>query len=97
MSLYGTFQFIQDAVASPLNNDEYYLCEMLAQYQKRRDLVCLRLVQISKITYLTPKSGIFVLINISTFFQDDIVLPQKLLDTEKLSVSPGCAFGACKN
>ena len=46
MSIFGTPQFIQDAAAFALNNDEYYVREMRAQYQKRRDLVCSRLGQI---------------------------------------------------
>ena len=37
MSLFGSPQFIQDAAAFALNNDEYYVREMCAEYRKRRD------------------------------------------------------------
>ena len=94
MLIFGTPQFIQDAAAFALNNDEYYVREMRAQYQKRRDLVCARLAQMPRLSYLTPESGMFIMVNISAFFKDDKEFAQKLLDAEKLSVLPGSAFGA---
>lgn len=93
MSVFGCPQFIQDAAAFALNNDEYYIREMRAQYQKRRDLVCARLAQMNGLEYLTPESGMFIMVDISRVYQDDMVFAQKLLDTEKLSVLPGSAFG----
>jgi arginine:pyruvate transaminase len=67
---------------------------MRAKYQKRRDLVCSRLAQMPRLSYLTPESGMFIMVNISAFFKDDKEFAQKLLDAEKLSVLPGSAFGA---
>jgi arginine:pyruvate transaminase len=94
MLIFGTPQFIQDAAPFALNNDEYYVREMRAQYQKRRDLVCARLAQMPRLSYLTPESGMFIMVNISAFLKDDKEFAQKLLDAEKLSVLPGSAFGA---
>ena len=62
--------------------------------QKRRDLVCARLAQMPILSYLTPVSGMFIMVNISAFFKDDKEFAQKLLDVEKLSVLPGSVFGA---
>ncbi|MFT5659004.1 MAG: arginine:pyruvate transaminase [Gammaproteobacteria bacterium] len=93
MSVFGCPQFIQDAAAFALNNDEYYVREMRAQYQKRRDLVCARLAQMPGLAYLTPESGMFIMVDISAFYPDDKEFAQKLLDAEKLSVLPGSAFG----
>ncbi len=93
MSLFGCPQFIQDAAAFALNNDEYYVSEMRSQYQKRRDLVCARLAQMPGVKYLKPESGMFIMVDISQIYKDDKEFAQKLLDTEKLSVLPGSAFG----
>jgi arginine:pyruvate transaminase len=93
MSIFGCPQFIQDAAAFALNNDEFYVREMRAQYQKRRDLVCARLAQMPRVKYLKPESGMFIMVDISPIYKDDKEFAQKLLDTEKLSVLPGSAFG----
>jgi arginine:pyruvate transaminase len=66
---------------------------MRAQYQKRRDLVCARLAQMPRVKYLKPESGMFIMVDISPIYKDDKEFAQKLLDTEKLSVLPGSAFG----
>ena len=93
MSIFGCPQFIQDAAAFALNNDEYYVREMCAQYQKRRDLVCARLAQMPGVKYLKPESGMFIMVDISDVYKDDKEFAQKLLDAEKLSILPGSAFG----
>jgi arginine:pyruvate transaminase len=93
MSVFGCPQFIQDAAAFALNNDEYYVREMRAQYQKRRDLVCARLAQMPGVKYLKPESGMFIMVDVSHICKDDKEFAQKLLDTQKLSVLPGSAFG----
>jgi len=94
MSIFGCPQFIQDAAAFALNNDEYYVREMCAQYQTRRDLVCARLAQMPGVKYLKPESGMFIMVDISPIYKDDKEFAHKLLNAEKLSVLPGSAFGA---
>lgn len=94
MSMFGCPQFIQDAAAFALNNDEYYVRDMCARYQKRRDLVCDRLEQIPGVKYLRPESGMFIMVDIRKINQDDKVFAQQLLDAESVSVLPGSAFGS---
>ena len=94
MSIFGCAQFIQDAAAFALNNDEYYVRDMCNQYQKRRDVVCSRLAEIPHLKYLRPQSGMFIMVDVSSINADDIVFAQNLLDTEHLSVLPGSAFGS---
>ena len=94
MSIFGCPQFIQDAAAFALNNDEYYVREMRVKYQNRRDLVCARLKQMPGIKYLCPESGMFIMVDVSHFYEDDKVFAQKLLDAENVSVLPGSAFGS---
>jgi arginine:pyruvate transaminase len=93
MSIFGCPQFIQDAAAFALNNDEYYVREMCSRYQKRRDLVCARLDAMPGLGYLCPESGMFIMLDISKFDKDDKVFAQKLLDAQGVSVLPGSAFG----
>jgi arginine:pyruvate transaminase len=94
MSIFGCPQFIQDAAAFALNNDEYYVKDMRDRYQIRRDRVCERLDQISSIRYHKPESGMFIMIDVSKIEADDRVFSKKLLDAECVSVLPGMAFGS---
>jgi arginine:pyruvate transaminase len=93
MSIFGCPQFIQDAAAFALNNDEYYVSEMRVKYQKRRDLVCAQLKRMPGLKYLCPESGMFIMVDVSDIYEDDKVFAQKLLDAERVSVLPGSAFG----
>jgi arginine:pyruvate transaminase len=93
MSMFGCPQFIQDAAAFALNNDEYYVRDMCAKYQNRRDLVCTRLDSMPRLKYLRPQSGMFIMVDIRDLYEDDKTFAQKLLDAERVSVLPGSAFG----
>ncbi|MGI9316312.1 MAG: pyridoxal phosphate-dependent aminotransferase [bacterium] len=93
MSVFGCPQFIQDAAAFALNNDEYYVQDMRDRYQLRRDKVCERLDQIPSISYHKPESGMFIMIDVTKVEANDSVFAKKLLDAECVSVLPGMAFG----
>lgn len=93
MSMFGCPQFIQDAAAFALNNDEYYVRDMCARYQKRRDLVCAQLDAMPRLQYLRPQSGMFIMVDVSDVDPDDKQFAQRLLDAEGVSVLPGSAFG----
>jgi len=94
MSVFGCPQFIQDAAAFALNNDEYYVRDMCTRYQKRRDLVCAQLDKMPRLKYLRPESGMFIMVDVSNLYEDDKIFAQKLLDAESVSVLPGSAFGS---
>lgn len=93
MSIFGCPQFIQDAAAFALSNDEYYVQEMRLEYRKRRDLVCRQLDAIPKFKYLRPESGMFVMVDISGINTDDLQFARDLLAAEMVSVLPGSVFG----
>lgn len=93
MSMFGCPQFIQDASAFALNNDEYYVKDMCDAYRKRRDLVCRDLDVIPGLSYIRPESGMFVMVDVSAINPDDTKFCQQLLDAEMLSLLPGSAFG----
>lgn len=93
MSVFGCPQFIQDASAFALNNDEYYVRDMKEKYRKRRDAVCERLSKIRGCVAHKPDAGMFVMVDIRAYFEDDKQFAQTLLDTQKVSLLPGSAFG----
>lgn len=93
MSMFGCPQFIQDAAAFALNNDEYYVSEMRDVYRERRDRVCERLAEMPGIRHHRPDSGMFVMIDVRDFERDDKVFARRFLDAERVSVLPGAAFG----
>lgn len=95
MSMFGCPQFIQDAAAFALNNDEFYVRDMCNRYQKRRDLVCARLDAMPRLKYLRPESGMFIMADVRDLYENDKIFAQKLLDAERVSVLPGSAFGIC--
>ena len=94
MSIFGCPQFIQDAAAFALNNDEYYVRDMCEAYRKRRDLVCAHLDEIPGISYIRPQSGMFIMVDISEYNKNDNEFAQELLASQKVSVLPGSAFGS---
>ena len=93
MSLFGSPQFIQDAAAFALNNDEYYVREMCAEYKKRRDYVCGRLSEMPGIRFHRPAAGMFVMIDVSDINSDDAAFAGDLLAKQKVSLVPGSGFG----
>lgn len=96
MSTFGSPQFIQDAAAFALNNDEYYVREMRDKYRRRRDMVCDRLAQMPPLKFLRPQAGMFVMVDVSAIDADDKAFAQRLLDAQAVSMLPGSAFGkAC--
>ncbi len=97
MSQFGCPQFIQDASAFALNNDEYYVKEMRDVYKKRRDLVCEHLLKMPGISFTKPDAGMFIMIDVSDIDKDDTQFARQLLEKEKMSLLPGSAFGHMTN
>lgn len=93
MSLFGSPQFIQDAAAFALNNDEYYVREMCAEYKKRRDFVCEQFSNMPGIRYHRPAAGMFVMLDVTEINPDDTAFARDLLTRQKMSVVPGSGFG----
>jgi len=93
MSLFGSPQFIQDAAAFALNNDEYYVREMCAEYRKRRDFVCEQFSNMPGIRYHRPAAGMFVMLDVTEINPNDTAFARDLLSRQKMSVVPGSGFG----
>jgi arginine:pyruvate transaminase len=92
-TLFGGPQFIQDAAAFALSNDEYYVAEMRAEYEQRRDYVMGRLGAIEGVSCQRPAAGMFVMMDVRQLGDDDVTFAKNLLQAEGVSTVPGRAFG----
>ena len=94
-TIFGCCQFVQDAAAFALSNDEEYIAGVRQEYRVRRDYVCERVAGINGLSCQVPKAGMFVMINISAVAPSGIEFAETLLDAESVSVLPGVGFGEC--
>jgi aspartate aminotransferase len=67
--------------------------QMVAEYAKRRDLVCGLLDGIPQLKYVKPEGAFYVLVDISATGQNSTQFAERLLDKQKVAVVPGIAFG----
>jgi len=93
-TLFGSPQFIQDAAAFALSNDEYYVAEMRDEYQRRRDHVVNRIEQIPGVSCQSPDAGMFVMMNVSGLGDSDVAIGEALLAQHRVSTVPGSGFGS---
>jgi arginine:pyruvate transaminase len=92
-TLFGCPQFIQDAAAFALENDQEYLAHMRQEYSERAELVVERLEKLRGIHCHTPKAGMFVMCDVDGTGMDGREFARRLLESERVSVVPGDAFG----
>ncbi len=76
-----------------LKNGEEYVCQMLAEYDRRRKLIVKGLNQIGLPTF-EPFGAFYAFPQVSITGLDDETFAQRLLTEEKVAVVPGNAFGA---
>ena len=91
--LFGCPQFIQDASAFALENDQVYVAQMREEYKRRRDFVLDRLAGVSQLSCTRPRAGMFIMCDVSGTGMDGGQFADALLDAEGVSVVPGQAFG----
>ncbi|MEM7691327.1 MAG: pyridoxal phosphate-dependent aminotransferase [Pseudomonadota bacterium] len=92
-TLFGSPQFIQDASAFALENDQVYVEEMRLEYRARRDFLLRRLGKIESLRCITPKAGMFVMCDVTATGLDGADFAELLLEEQGVSVIPGAAFG----
>ncbi|MEM6605113.1 MAG: pyridoxal phosphate-dependent aminotransferase [Pseudomonadota bacterium] len=90
---FGCPQFIQDASAFALENDQVYVERMRVEYRARRDYVLKKLGRIDALRCVTPKAGMFIMCDVSGTGMDGSQFAELLLDEQGVSVIPGAAFG----
>lgn len=92
-TLFGCPQFIQDASAFALENDQRYVKEMRDEYRQRRDEVLQRLQKLDQLACSRPHAGMFVMCDVSGTGMDGKEFANRLLEEQCVSVIPGIAFG----
>jgi len=92
-TLFGSPQFIQDASAFALENDQAYVAQMREQYRERRDFVIDQLAPVAQMTCFCPKAGMFIMCDVGVTGLNGREFAERLLAAEAVSVVPGSAFG----
>ncbi|WP_439105932.1 pyridoxal phosphate-dependent aminotransferase [Congregibacter sp.] len=92
-SLFGSPQFIQDASAFALENDQQYVQEMRDEYLQRRDFVLGKLSSVETIKCSRPHAGMFIMCDVAGTGMDGQQFAERLLSDQAVSVIPGNAFG----
>lgn len=92
-TIFGCCQFVQDAAAFALTNDEEYIQGVREEYRQRRNYVCERVASIPGISCQVPKAGMFVMIKVDELAENGLRFAEDLLKKEKVSVLPGIGFG----
>ena len=93
-TLFGCPQFIQDASAFALENDQMYVRQMREEYRERRDLVLNHLRKVEGLRCVRPHAGMFVMCDVSGTGMDGGEFAHGLLEEQGVSVIPGDAFGS---
>jgi arginine:pyruvate transaminase len=94
-TIFGCCQFVQDAAAHALVNDEEYINGVREEYRQRRNYVCERVNEIPGLSCHVPEAGMFVMVRVPPGFADGLQFATELLAAQGVSVLPGIGFGAC--
>ncbi|MEM9314796.1 MAG: pyridoxal phosphate-dependent aminotransferase [Pseudomonadota bacterium] len=92
-TLFGSPQFIQDASAFALENDQAYVAAMRDEYRQRRDFVLERLDGVEELRCVRPHAGMFIMCDVSGTGLDGKAFAEGLLEKQGVAVIPGEAFG----
>jgi len=91
--LFGCSQFIQDAAAFALRNDDVYVEKMRLEYLARRDMIVAGLNALPGLRCALPDAGMFVMVDVSGTGMDGLAFAGRLFDAEGVSTVPGVGFG----
>jgi arginine:pyruvate transaminase len=92
-TIFGCCQFVQDAAAFALKNDEEYMRAVADEYRVRRDYALGRLERIPGLRANRPEAGMFVMLDVGGVTGDGLAFARELLRHGGVSVLPGAAFG----
>lgn len=92
-TIFGCCQFVQDAAAFALKNDEEYMRAIADEYRVRRDYALERIARVPALSANRPDAGMFIMMDISKVAPDGLSFATGLLETTGVSVLPGIAFG----
>lgn len=91
--IFGTPPFTQDAAQFALTNTLDDSAQMMAEYRRRRDLVCERINECVGLRCAWPEGGMFLLVDVRETGMSDTEFAHALLDAEGVCVLPAASFG----
>ncbi|MGQ7249728.1 pyridoxal phosphate-dependent aminotransferase [Halomonas sp. V046] len=92
--LYGCPDFVQDAAIAALSDERQADIDTMREaYRERRDAVCQALADCDAVQVVTPKAGMFVMVDIRGTGLSSGQFADRLLDEHDVSVLSGEAFG----
>jgi len=83
----------QKAALAALTGPQECVQEMVAEYNRRRELVINELNKIESLSYIAPKGAFYVFPNFSSFNRSDEALALHLLEKARVVTVPGSGFG----
>ena len=83
----------QKAALGALTGPQDCVQEMVAEYNRRRELVINELNKIEPLSYTAPKGAFYVFPNFSSFEKSDEALALHLLEKARVVTVPGSGFG----
>jgi arginine:pyruvate transaminase len=92
-TIFGCCQFVQDAAAFALQNDEEYMRAVADEYRVRRDYALERIDRIPGLQANRPEAGMFLMVDVGRIATDGLAFARELLQYSGVSVLPGAAFG----
>jgi aspartate aminotransferase len=89
----------QKAVVAALTESQQCVTDMLDEYRQRRDQLCVWLAEEPRLRVVKPAGAFYLFIDVSDFLSPDGIrtsaeLAQKLLDDQRVAITPGEAFDA---
>jgi len=84
----------QMAALAAMTQDQRFIDDMRAEFEKRRDLMVLGIGRIKNISCVKPEGAFYVFCDISKLNTYSLTLANRLLDEARVAVIPGGPFGS---
>lgn len=85
--------FVQEAAVTALKECDEDVDAMRREYQRRKDYVVKALNEIDGISCNNPKGAFYIFVNIKKLGKTSMEMAEYLLETAKVALVPGSAFG----
>ena len=86
--------FVQEAAITALNDCDDDVEAMRKEYQRRKDYVVKALNEIDGISCNNPQGAFYIFMNIKELGKSSMEMAEYLLETAKVAMVPGSAFGS---
>jgi aspartate aminotransferase len=84
----------QKAALEAITQDQAFIGDMKAEYEKRRDYMISRVSLMKNVSCVKPEGAFYLFCDISKTKKDSVTMANALLEAANVAVIPGEAFGA---